>query len=261
MKKSVRLLVSGLITGFGGGLASLGGGTLLIPLLTEWGDMNLLEARGTAMAAAFFTAVSGAVTYGLNGNVEWQTLLWTGLPALICAPLATRLSASWPQSLLRRLFGIVVLLGALALFAKGDLHAGFASGWPLYWLVLVGVIAGSVAGVVGVSGGPVLAPLFALGLGMPQQLAQGSSLVSRLPAIVGGVAENQREGAVCWRALAWIVPGIIVGTVAGGALAIHLPESILRWLFASLLVLLGLHEIVGRPLHPHIDHRPHGTYP
>jgi hypothetical protein len=32
-------------------------------------------------------------------------------------------------------------------------------------------------------------------------------------------------------------------------------------LFASLLVLLGLHEIVGRPLHPHIDHRPHGTYP
>ncbi len=261
MNKSVRLLTSGLITGFGGGLASLGGGTLLIPLLTEWGDMSLLEARGTAMAAAFFTAVSGAVTYGLHGNVEWRTLLWTGLPALICAPIATRLSASWPQSLLRRLFGVVVLLGALALLAKGDLHTGFASGWPLYWLVLVGVIAGSVAGVVGVSGGPVLAPLFALGLGMPQQLAQGSSLVSRLPAIVGGVAENQREGTVCWRALPWLGLGIMVGTVAGGALAIYLPESILRRLFVALLVLLGLHELIGRPLHPHIDHRPHGTYP
>jgi uncharacterized membrane protein YfcA len=261
MNMHVRLLASGLVTGFGGGLASLGGGTLLIPLLTEWIGMSRLEARGTAMAASFFTAVSGAVTYDLHGSVDWRTLLWTGLPALACAPLAARMSAGWPQSLLRRVFGVVVLVGALALLAKGDLHAGFADAWPLAWLVLVGVIAGGAAGVVGVSGGPVLAPLFALGLGMPQQLAQGSSLVSRLPAIVGGVAENQREGAVRWRTLPWLALGIIVGTAGGGALAIHLPEHILRWLFAALLVLLGLHEIGGRPLHPHIDHRPHGTYP
>lgn len=261
MNKPMRLLISGLITGFGGGLASLGGGSLLIPLLSEWSGMTRLEARGTAMAAAFFTSLTGAVTYGLHGSVEWRTLLWTGLSALVCAPIAARWSAGWPQNLLRQIFGVVVLLGALALLAKGELHAGFASGWPLAWLILVGVIAGCIAGVVGVSGGPVLAPLFVLGLGMPQQIAQGSSLISRLPAVIGGVAENQRERTVRWSALPWLGLGIIMGTVVGSALAIYMPESVLRWLFAALLVLLGIHEIVGRPLHPPIDHRPHGTYP
>jgi uncharacterized membrane protein YfcA len=256
-----RLFTSGLITGFGGGLASLGGGTLLIPLLTEWHGMSRIEARGTAMAAAIFTAVSGTIIYHLHGGVDWRTLLWTGGPALICAPLAARLSVNWPQILLRRLFGVVVLCGALALFVKGDLPTGFATGWPLLWMMLVGVIAGCVAGVVGVSGGPVLAPLFVLGLDMPQALAQGSSLASRLPAILGSVAENQREGAVRWRAVPWLALGIVVGTAGGSLLAVHLPEHILRWTFAALLVLLGIHEIGGRPLHPPIDHRPHTTYP
>jgi uncharacterized membrane protein YfcA len=261
MSGRLRLIVSGLITGFGGGLASLGGGTLLIPLLTEWIGMSYLEARGTAMAAAFFTSLSGAATYGLHGSVDWSTLLWTGVPALICAPLAARASANWPQRALRRAFGVVVLLGALALILKGEAHGGFAASWPQLWLVLAGMIAGAIAGAVGVSGGPVLAPLFVLGLSMPQQLAQGSSLVSRLPAIIGGVAEDQRENAVRWLVLPWLAVGIVLGTVLGGMLAIHLPEHVLRWLFAILLLLLSLHEIGGRPLHPHIDRRPHGTYP
>lgn len=261
MKPALRLLISGLATGFGGGLASLGGGTVLIPLLTEWQGMSQLEARGTAMAAAGFTSVAGAWVYGLHGSVDWATLAWTGLPALVCAPLAARLSAGWPQSLLRRAFGLVVLLGAAALVFKDLAHAGFASGLPIAWMLLVGVIAGAVAGIVGVSGGPVLAPLFVLGLGMPQAVAQGSSLASRLPAIVGGVYEDHREGAVHWRALPLLGAGILTGTLLGGELALYLPERQLRWLFAALLMLLGLHELVGRPLHPHAPHKSHGSYP
>ncbi len=261
MNRPLRLVLSGLVTGLGGGLVSLGGGTLLIPLLTEWLDMTPFQARGTALAAAFFTSVSGAIGYGLHGSVDWRTLLWTGIPALICAPLVARLSAPWPQERLRRAFGVVVLLGAFALLLKDDAHRGFASDWPLAWMIWVGSIAGAVAGAVGVSGGPVLAPLFVLGLGMPQALAQGSSLAARLPAIIGGVAENQREGNIHWRALPWLAAGIVTGTWGGSLIALYLPEHGLRILFALLLVLLGLHEIFGRPFHPQHRHRAHGTYP
>lgn len=261
MNRAARLLASGLVTGFGGGLASLGGGTILIPLLTEWLDMSRFEARGTAMATAGFTALTGAFSYSLHGSVDWRTLLWTGLPALVCAPVAARLSRTWPQHLLRRIFGVVVLLGAVALLVREPAGTGFASGWPMLWLALVGVIAGSVAGLVGVSGGPVLAPLFVLGLGMPQALAQGSSLLARVPAIAGGVAEDARERAVAWRTLPLLGSGVIVGTVCGSLLALHLPDRGLHWLFAILLTALGFHELSGRPLHRHVEHRPHGSYP
>lgn len=261
MNRRLRLLVSGLVTGLAGGLASLGGGTILIPLLTEWQGMSRLEARGTAMAAAGFTAMSGAFTYGLHNSVDWRTLLWTGIPAFVCAPWAAHLSVGWSQPLLRRIFGVVVLLGAIALLVKGGTHGGFADQWPIIWLVLVGIIAGSIAGVVGVSGGPVLAPLFVLGLGMPQALAQGSSLVARLPAIASGLYEDQREGAVCWRCVPLLAISVVAGAIVGSAFAMYLPEQMLRWLFIGMLILLGLHELAGRPGHRHIEHRPHSTYP
>lgn len=255
-------LLAGFFTGFGGGLASLGGGTLLIPMLTGWLGLSQHEARGTAMVVAGFTAISGALGYGLNGSVQWNTLLWTGIPALICAPVAARLSVHWPEKTLRRVFAVVLLLGAVALILRGSEPAGgFASGWPDLWLVLVGVIAGVVAGVVGISGGPILAPLFVLGLGMPQQLAQGSSLTSRLPAIASSIWENQREGLIRWRSVPLLGAGDVVGTVLGTHLALWMPEHLLRYAFAVLLVLLALHEMAGRPIQPDVSHRPHGTYP
>ncbi len=261
-KRPTRTLLAGFFTGFGGGLASLGGGTLLIPLLTDWLGLSQHEARGTAMVIAGFTAISGALGYGLHASVQWDTLLWTGIPALICAPLAARLSVNWPESTLRRLFAVVLLLGAVALVLRGSEPAsGFASGWPDLWLVLVGVIAGVVAGVVGISGGPVLAPLFVLGLGMPQQMAQGSSLTARLPAIASSIWENQREGLICWRLVPLLGLGDVAGTLMGTQLALWLPEHQLRYAFALLLVVLAVHELAGRPAQPGVAHRPHGTYP
>ena len=230
-------------------------------MLTEWLGLSQHQARGTAMVVAAFAALSGALSYSLHGNVQWNTLLWAGIPALVCAPLAARWSAAWPELLLRRLFGVVLLFGALALISKNELGAGFASGWPDAWLILVGIITGTVAGVIGISGGPVLAPLFVLGLGMPQHLAQGSSLTARIPAIVSGVLEDQREGQIVWCLIPMLGIGAILGAVAGAHVALWLPENLLRWGFAMLLALLGLHEMAGRPAHAKVQHRPHSSYP
>ncbi len=257
-----KLATVGLVAGFGGGLASLGGGTLIIPLLSEWLGLDRHQARGTAMAVAGVTAMAGALSYATQGQVHWPTLLWTGGPAALVAPWAARISLHWPDRLLRQLFGLVLLAGALALLFHPGPGRGFAHHWPHAWLLFTGVIAGMVAGVLGVSGGPVLAPLFVLGLGMPQQLAQGSSLDARLPAIAAGLVEDHREGLVCWALLPWLVVGDLAGVAAGTTLALALPEVVLRRFFAGLLVLLALHEWAGRPFHPHFDHRrAHSSYP
>ncbi len=61
-----------------------------LTLLAGWLGLNQHQARGTAMVIAGFTAISGALSYGLHNSVQWDTVLWTGIPALICAPLAAR---------------------------------------------------------------------------------------------------------------------------------------------------------------------------
>ena len=230
---------------------SLGGGTLIIPLLTEWIGLDRHRARGTAMALAGITAAAGALIYGSRGHVQWSTLLWTGVPAALIAPWAARLSLHWPDLVLRRLLGAILLAGSIALLFHPGPGNGFAIHWPWLWLVGTGIIAGALAGIVGISGGPILAPLFVLGLGMPQQLAQGSSLNARLPAVIAGVIEDQREGLVAWRLLPLLAAGDLVGIWAGAHLALALPEQQLRALFAMLLLLLGLHELGGRSRHLH----------
>jgi len=256
-----KVLTVGLVAGFGGGLASLGGGTLVIPLLSEWLGLDRHRARGTAMALAGVTSLAGALRYGVSGQVQWSTLLWTGLPAAMVAPLAARFSVHWPDGLLRRLLGLILLAGAAALFFHPGGGAGVALAHPHAWMAITGMIAGFMAGVVGVSGGPVLAPLFVVGLGMPQQMAQGSSLNARLPAIFTGVVEDVRESLVEWPLLPWLALGDLAGIAVGSQLALAMPEAALRRLFALLLLLLALHELMDRPFSAHGPRRPHDNYP
>lgn len=257
----VKSVAIGFVAGIGGGLASLGGGTLLIPLLTGLLRVDALDARGTALAVALVNAVAAGAAYASQGKIVWSTLLWAGIPSLAVAPLAARFSRNWPVRVLRIAFGAVVILGGVALLAVGTAPPhGIATDWSGIYLLLVGVFSGAVAGIVGVSGGPVLAPLFVLGLGMPQALAQGSSLVTRLPSTLSGLWENAREGHVRWSLLPWLASGGLVGALIGAHLAMALPEHILRMLFACLLVVLGLFEILDRPGHRIAAHH-HDPYP
>jgi len=109
----------------------------------------------------------------------------------------------------------------------------------------VGIIEGAVSGIIGISGGPVLAPLFVLGLGMPQQLAQGCSLAARLPAILSGTWENARLGNICWSLVPGLAIGAVAGAWAGSHLALWLPEQGLRTGFGLLLIGLGIHYLLA----------------
>lgn len=243
IQRAGRDWIIGLIVGLGGGLSSLGGGTLMIPMLTGFGHLDQYQARGTALAAAMVTAVSGSLIYGMHGCIDWRTILFSGLPAMIIAPITTRLSSQWPQHRLRRLLGLVILMGAILMVIQTNQY--FAQSWPLRWLILVGLIAGVVAGSVGISGGPIFAPLYVLGLGLPQAIAQGSSLLARIPQILSAVWENHHEGRVCWRRVPMLGIGIVAGTTAGSWLAIHLPNEWLKYIFVILLILIGLNELLG----------------
>ncbi len=241
-------LLIGLVAGFGGGFVSLGGGTLAIPLLISWIGLNAFQARGTALMIALFSASMGSYVYYQGGAIDWFSVAMIAIPSAILTPLTASYTEHFSNRLLKRLFGAVLVFGALALFAKDEFmsQALVPSEWSLPYLLLVGVIEGLVAGSVGVSGGPILAPMLVLGLGMSQHLAQGCSLAARLPAVITGLVENIRHGHVCW----WSVPGLaaggFIGAWAGGHLALMLHEQHLRQIFALLLAVLGFYYLLHK---------------
>jgi uncharacterized membrane protein YfcA len=101
--------------------------------------------------------------------------------------------------------------------------------------VALGVVAGILSGLFGVGGGILFVPILTW-LGLTQIHAEASSLLAILPTVAVGVWRQQRYGNVRWRAAAILGVASIAAAVGGAQVALSLPESTLRKLFAVLLI-------------------------
>jgi uncharacterized membrane protein YfcA len=106
-------------------------------------------------------------------------------------------------------------------------------------LAAFGLCTGVAAGLLGVGGGILMVPFLTLAVGLSQHAAEATSLVVVLPTAVVASLELRRRGigdlAV---ALRFGVVGA-VGGAAGALLALALPASTLRLVFAVFLALIG----------------------
>ena len=107
-------------------------------------------------------------------------------------------------------------------------------------LVAVGATAGVLAGLLGVGGGILLVPFLVLAAGMTQHEAEATSLLVILPtALAASVTLRRRNVGDLPVALAVGLVGA-AGAAAGALLALSLPGSALRFVFAILLAVVGI---------------------
>jgi uncharacterized membrane protein YfcA len=98
--------------------------------------------------------------------------------------------------------------------------------------VLLGLLAGVVAGFYGVGGGLLFVPALVFAFGLGQLEAEATSLAAILPTVVAGAWRQNRYGNVNWRAAAWLGVIAVVGVEVGVRVAVALDEDVLRRLFA-----------------------------
>jgi uncharacterized membrane protein YfcA len=101
---------------------------------------------------------------------------------------------------------------------------------------VLGVGAGVLSGLFGVGGGILFVPTLTA-LGLTQLHAEASSLLAIIPTAAVGVWRQQRYGNVRWRSAAVIGIASIGAAVGGAQVAESLPETTLRKLFATLMIL------------------------
>lgn len=107
-------------------------------------------------------------------------------------------------------------------------------------LMLIGIIAGVLSGLVGVGGGVVMVPLLILLLGFSQHQAQGTSLaVLVVPVTAVAVFNYYKEGYINWKHAAIIAVFFVVGGYFGSKIAINLDQKMLKKVFAVILLILG----------------------
>ncbi|MCL4542072.1 MAG: sulfite exporter TauE/SafE family protein [Chloroflexi bacterium] len=104
---------------------------------------------------------------------------------------------------------------------------------------LIGAVAGTLSGLLGIGGGIVMVPLMVLALGLDQHVAQEISLSVIVPTSLSGALSSARKGNVAWRFAIFLACGALAGSFIGATLSNALPEYVLRKMFAIILVILG----------------------
>ncbi len=124
----------------------------------------------------------------------------------------------------------------------------------IWMFPLLGVVAGVLAGLLGVGGGLVLVAALAWLLprfGVPQEAAMHAALASSLASIVLTAASSayahHGRGSVLWPTVKWMVPGLLLGGWLGSGIAVKLDDQVLRWVVAGYCVLAALQLLFGKP--------------
>jgi len=111
----------------------------------------------------------------------------------------------------------------------------------------LGICAGLLSGLFGIGGGIILVPFLVWILtsqGFPLQtvmlVAVATSLATIILTSLSSVAAHHRRGAVDWSIVLRLVPGILLGSIAGSMAADRLPGEALKTVFALYLLIVSM---------------------
>jgi len=108
-------------------------------------------------------------------------------------------------------------------------------------IILVGIAAGMLAGLVGVGGGIIIVPALIYFIGFSQKTAQGTSLgLIMLPVGILGVLQYYKQGHVDFRVVGILAVGFLAGSYFGSKVALSLPQETVKKIFAVLMIIIAV---------------------
>jgi uncharacterized membrane protein YfcA len=119
--------------------------------------------------------------------------------------------------------------------------------------LVVGLLAGILAGMFGVGGGFLMVPLYVIWMGLDQRRSHATSLAAVLPIAVAGAIGYSTSGYVDWHAVATLLAGSFFGALYGVKLLSQVSLKFLQLGFATLLYLSAMRLIWSSTPHQLLD--------
>jgi hypothetical protein len=113
--KTLHKIAIGLTAGILNGLFGSGGGVVAVPLL-ERSQIEQRKCHATSVVLIFVLSLVSAGMYALDGRLDASTALQFIPAGLVGALIGATLLKKVKNNLLRRIFGIIILISAVRMF-------------------------------------------------------------------------------------------------------------------------------------------------
>jgi uncharacterized membrane protein YfcA len=256
----LQFILAGSVVGFTVGLTGMGGGVLMTPILVLLFKIDPMAAVGSDLLVAFLMKPVGALVHHKAGTVRWEIMKWLvpfsvpsgfagaflldrlGEGADLAAKLKLMIGAALLLAVIGMIAGMFIGRGRTALPATEKLDVK-----PLP-TALIGLFGGLVVGITSVGSGSLIIVL--LMLVYPRLRARdlvGSDLVQAIPLVGAATLGHLVAGNIQFDLAGWLLIGALPGIYFGAKYSTEIPNAVLRWVLAVLLLGSGL-KLWGVPV-------------
>jgi uncharacterized membrane protein YfcA len=245
--------LSGFCVGALVGMTGVGGGSLMTPVLILLFGVHPATAVGTDLLYAATTKAGGTLIHNVHRTIECRIvgrLAAGSIPAAALTILALSrvdINSDASRTLINDMLGGALLLTAIVLifrrwiFAVYAAHIGeldarttrlctIAFGAALGFLVSISSVG---AGAIGVTALLLLYP------DLPMRRIVGSDIAHAVPLTLVGGFGHWILGSVNWPILFSLIVGSLPGVFLGGHISIRIPDVVLRFLLAAILIVVA----------------------
>lgn len=241
---TARVVAIGVGAGLLSGMFGVGGGILVVPALVLMLKFDQRLANGTSLGAVLPISVASLVTYWSHDNVDWIMAAWLVVGALGGAVLGTKWIHMLPRRVLGYLFAVMLLVTAVRLFIPMTADGrDVITAVSAVALVLIGLVTGTLAGLLGIGGGVVMVPAMIVFFSELNVVAKGTSVAVIIPTAIMGTWRNWKADNIDLRVATIVGSGGIVSAVVGGVIADRMSQDLSNILFASLVLVVATRMI------------------
>jgi uncharacterized membrane protein YfcA len=264
---SLLLTMGSTTAGLLGALTGLGGGVVIVPLLTLLFNVDLRYAIGASMVSVIATSSGAAAAYVRDGITNIRIGMFLEIATTIGSLGGAFISLLLPSWAIMVIFGVVLLYSAYVSTRepppsrpdeRGDPLAarlgfngsypspagpkpyrvhGVALGFSLAWL------SGTLAGLLGIGAGALKVVTMDQVMRIPFKVSTATSNFMIGVTAAAGVGVYLREGYIDPGLAMPVMLGVTLGSWLGARILLIVRPHVLRVLFSAVILLLGLEMI------------------
>ncbi|MFZ4515575.1 MAG: sulfite exporter TauE/SafE family protein [Acidimicrobiia bacterium] len=242
----------GFATGVISGAFGIGGATISTPGIRVLGATPL-EGVGSTMPCILPSAITSMIRYHKAGLIRVPVVAWTASAGAVFAIGGALLSREVPGNGHLLMIATAALLFLNACNMARTPRANLAEGettrspkpTPALPLLIIGVLAGTLSGILGIGGGVLMVPLFVRWIRLTVKEAVAASIACVGIIAVPGIVTHQLLGNINWTYALGLMIAIVPGAWLGASLAVRAQEQHLRIAVAGVLGLIAIGYAIG----------------
>ncbi len=220
----VTFILIGLIGGTVSGLMGIGGGTVIIPLLLYLSGIDIKVATAMSMVHIVFASIAGTIFNYYQKTIIFKYSLYLGLSGMLFSFLGGYLTKYIPDLTIKIMYLAALTISFILLLLRSRItsHKINPSKSDLYKIIPIGAVAGFMAGILGIGGGFLFVPALLFFMGLPMNIATGTSLGAIIFTSIPGLAGKILS--VDFNILFGVIVGL--GGIGGARLGTYLKRKI-----------------------------------